>query len=388
MNEILNIMSKMRLAVGDVYRLNDFCRRDVDWEKFFQKAETHGVNGLVFFHLHRLGLLPRLPADVARSFENRYRRTVENNLCLLAEAMRLSARCHQDHLEIIVMQGLAVLSVYTDIGMRPMADMDLLIQPDDRPTFYRLLAECGYHPLPFYPDVFEKNGILIDCHTHPVNLERIAARRWLISEYTQRLRTGLTPFFSFDGNGFFCPEPFDLFVFLCLHAVKHGFSRRIWLVDLHEFVLRFCLQTGANKNEDTGWDRLMAASVKWGQRRPVLQSLLLIEKVFALPVPSRVKQKLGAVGLGHLEKRIIGWIAAGVVIPELGVVLQGLAVAGAGNKMRFFRESLFPRPEIMAQICGRDISQLRKRDYIKRGVQVLKWVRNLLFEIGRLFLKR
>ena len=213
-------------------------------------------------------------------------------------------------------------------------------------------------PYPFYPDLLYKNDILIDIHTHVLNLERVRSRRYLFPEDLTPMWEKATPMFN-RHNGLLILDPYDNFVALAAHALKHSYSRLIWLADLHE-----CLLKCANNTK--GWKEMVERARFWRQERVVLYSLVLVEKIFCLDVPSWVKHQLGINRLGMLERHLIRLKLRGFSSSILCHVLWLINIKRAGDKLKFIKETVFPAGDIMAQIFGQRPQHIKGAVYAKR----------------------
>jgi hypothetical protein len=66
------------------------------------------------------------------------------NLARLTELERLRAQCAAVGVQLLYLKGAAFLDTLYDLGERPMADVDVLVRPWQRPVVDRLLLEAGY----------------------------------------------------------------------------------------------------------------------------------------------------------------------------------------------------------------------------------------------------
>jgi hypothetical protein len=247
--------------------------------------------------------------------------------------------------------------MYGDPGLRPLGDVDLLVKPRDKDGFKQLLLKDGFRiPVPVYPDLLEKDAITIDLHTHLLNVERIRTRRFLFPGDLSPMWKRATPFFAGQG-GLLRLDPTDNFVALSAHALKHSYSRQIWLADLNES-LQGCI------SDSCEWEKLMERIYFWRQERVVLYALLLVEGMFGLKVPQSVKDYLRVSRLNALEKHLIRLMLEGFSSAHLCNILWPFNIKGLGNQLMFAKETIFPRGEIMTQIFPHNSST--KAIYVKR----------------------
>ncbi|MBW1791376.1 MAG: hypothetical protein JRJ14_03780, partial [Deltaproteobacteria bacterium] len=154
---------------------------------------------------------------------------------------------------------------------------------------------------------------------------------------------------------------------LAAHALKHSYSRLIWLVDLHEFFIKWA-------NNANGLDEVIRRAQFWHQERVVLYALILLERIFDLKIPSWVKRELGIHKLGILEKHLVRLKLRGLSSNELCIALWLFNIKGIGKKLKFIKETVFPKDEIMAQIFDKSSQTPKTSAYAKRIGQAISLV--------------
>lgn len=357
--------SRMHLRQEDTGYILDFVKRDVPWKDLTMLAVAEGVAGLLYHHLKRPEFVNFVPGSAIRELEEIYFHTKKYCLAYLKEAEALSVRLEQADIPIIILQGLSLITwLYKDPGLRPFGDVDLMVRPLHMQGLKQLLREAGYElPVLEYPDLLYKGNICIDIHTHILNLDRIQNRRYLFPEDLTPMWEKACPLFD-QHYGFLVLDPCDNFVALAAHALKHSYSHLIWLCDLHEVLLR--LTRGPD-----GWESVVKRTRFWNQEKVVLYVLLLIEAIFGLKVPETVKTALEIQRLGLFERHLIRLKIRGFSSGQLCTALWLCNITGAVNKLKFIRETIFPRSEIMAQISHDRSQALSGAIYAKRTAETI-----------------
>jgi hypothetical protein len=341
--EFLRCVSKMRLSAEDKEFILRFSQREAPWQSIAALAEMEGVAGLVYYQLKDLCLLGRLPASFTRQIENSYRQARETTVTVIDEAKALSKRLEQRGIPVVALQGLSLLSIYKDPGLRPLSDVDLMIERNHKEALTALLREEGYHnPIVTHPDIFYRDGIKIDIHTHVLNLDRIQTRSYLFPEDLASMWERAVPIFD-QTHGILVLDPIDNFIALAAHALKHCYSRLIWMVDLHELMLEW----GSTINT---WKEMVERARFWRQKRVVLYALVLMEKMFHQKIPLWVEGNLGSKTLNTLEKYLLRLKLEGFSSGELSTALWLFNISGVTKKLKFMRETIFPSKEIMPQL--------------------------------------
>lgn len=285
--KFIQCISRKHLSRAEVDHVFRFVKKDVPWEHLVILAGIQGVDGFVYYHLNRLGLLNSLPESVSGQLEGSYARTRKHTLAILNEAQVLSDRIEHARIPVIVLQGLSLINkLYSDPGLRQLGDMDLMVKPGDKNRLKELLFQEGYgSPYPAYPDILFKSEVLVDIHTHVLNLDRIESRRYIFPENLTPMWEKAIPFFD-QPNGILTLDPCDNFIALAAHALKHSYSRLIWLADLHECLIKWA------DNADR-WKEMVVRARVFRQEKVALYALILVERIFGLKIPFWVKRELG-----------------------------------------------------------------------------------------------
>ncbi len=244
--ELLCALAGVDLASQRVERIANWNFSTLDWSKFLQSAEYHGVLPLVARNLIEHGRAEHgrgLPPEVERSLRSGYEANLRRSLWFAAELARIMQHFERGQLRALPYKG-AVLaqSLYRDPGLRSFSDLDFLISSADFDRAKQALAEIGYRPSSEF--------------TAPVE------RLWLRTGYERsfdsaagknlvELQWALLPHFyavDLDADDLLaragrtvvggcevpCLSPEDSLLVLCLHAAKHLGTRLIWLSDIAE----------------------------------------------------------------------------------------------------------------------------------------------------------
>jgi hypothetical protein len=363
MLKFVGSISRTNLRQTDLDDILQLLKKDLPWERLVRTAETEGVAGLLYHHLNNLDCLDLLPEAALHYLEATYQRTTRNTLTIVSKILEIAAMFRQARIPVIALQGLSVVLLYKHPGLRSMADADLMVKANHKARLIGLLIEAGYRPVPLYPDLLAKNGFLIDIHTHLLNLDRIRSRRYIFPEDLSPMWDNAVVLFK-KQDGLLCLDPYDNFIALAAHALKHSYSRLIWLVDLHESLILLA-------DKPDGWEKLVERARFWKQEKVVLYVLILIKSIFNTEIPSQVKLDLGIRQLNILEKYFLDLKIGGFSSNGLCEVLWLCNIQGPANKLRFIKETIFPREEIMLQISHRSSSRVAISDYARRTVDTI-----------------
>ena len=335
------------------------------WRVAMAAAVIHGIAGLLADRLHWQGppVWQAFLADQRLQMARRERRIRDVLLYIDLEARR-------DRLPVIGLKGSALLEValYAP-GQRPMADIDLLVRPEDRQAALGMLARLGYRPevdtgrhLTLLPASYQPGGpvhfgehadhaVKIELHTRiseplPVNAVDITARI-----LTPATAPGLRPY----------PGQAALMRHLILHAAGNMRTHSLRLIQLHD------LAQMADRLTESDW-RLLGGGGEGLQGDPAwwaLPPLRMAQRYFPLSAIDEHRLRAFATGCPPWLQRH----ARRASLTELSVArllvpaLPGLAWSRhPTDAIRLMRDRLWP---------GREMAK-RFRDV--RGSQ--PWLRN------------
>ena len=259
----------------DAFVLGALARRVEDWSDLASKAEAHGLAPLLHQHLNRAGV--RLPADTRRqllALTIRHRRRNDIYSVVLGEILDAFSAAGID---TVVLKGAALAHVlYPAVGLRPMSDIDLLVDPRLTRRAQGLLAELGF-AAPVRPTVRRLVGHHhlppatkdVEGHAVQVEVHRDALSPDCFGSLTTKHVTGLRGF-TLHGRRAYTLDHEDMLYHLCRHlAERSELLRLIWVADVEGYAARF--------SGEIDWERL-------ARRYPfVLNTLSLLHLVNPLP---------------------------------------------------------------------------------------------------------
>lgn len=159
---------------------------------------------------------------------------------------------------VLVGKGWAVARLYPEPGLRPYGDLDLYVTPQTHAAAHATLRRPVVPPGP------------VDLHRGFSDLDDLGEETLFSRSRTVALGSGQVPLFG----------PEDHLRLLCLHGLRHGLSRPLWLCDVAVAL--------ESRPPDFDWDRLRAGDR--GRAQAVACALglaqeLLGARVEGIPAP-------------------------------------------------------------------------------------------------------
>lgn len=214
------------------------------WQTFQFASRVHGVGPLLYYKLAEAPWLPEAPKNrLAEQYQLNSQRLAKMH----AELKAVLGLFRGPQLPVMPLKG-SILSTayYAEAALRPMADLDLLIRPEDFSPAAQLLGQLGYqqevvhwkHTEFSRPD---NRQIVSTAGEHPDNPRRLEIHLHCresfggpLVELTELMWRNAMPE-SLLGEPVLLPQPDVLWLHLLVHATYHlwqGKGRLLHLVDL------------------------------------------------------------------------------------------------------------------------------------------------------------
>jgi hypothetical protein len=260
--------------------------------------------------------------------ERAYYATGARNAALLSDLREVLTAFAAHGIETAVLKGAALVeTVYGNLAVRPMHDLDLLVWEADTAAAARTLERLGFEPDDWYRPAdwyvahmhhlvpYRRGLVKVEVHHHLLPPE--FAVTVPLDVLWARVRPATVAGVPAKVLG-----PEDLLAHLVLHVVlAHDFTAGL-------FRLRDIAEAVAHYRADIDWDRVLAASA--GVERPMYAGLRAARDVVGAEVPHRVLAALRRTGrVSAAEGR---WLMAAarrlaVRVGEGGLVPTWVAMA-------------------------------------------------------------
>lgn len=260
----------------------------VRWDRLIAAAEWHGTGPLLWDGLRRAGQDGEVPGAEAADLREHLREVTARNLHLLHELDRVLAVLASAGIEAVLLKGAALLSVaYRHPGLRPMADLDLLVRPADLAGALAAVEGLGYRQRGGELVGRDVAGRMVEHHHHfPLVGPGLASvelhHRSLelgAAAGDDGLWAGAVPVPGHPGRRVPCPE--DLFATIAGHfVVDRRDGRRDALRQVAD------LRHAGELVED--WDRVVDQARRWAIGPHVHLAAETARRVAGLEVPAAV----------------------------------------------------------------------------------------------------
>lgn len=279
----------------------------LDWGYILAAAGKQGIAPLLARWIGRGrddvpdGVAERLDADYwASHFRNR---------TLLHQLRRVTEAASEAGIAVMPLKGAALATrYYAAPALRPMADLDLLVQPADLPRMAPVLGGLGYTAVTLPPSpIYEGDSpsaeyayvaaiddmvVLIECRAEPLD-PAIGALHTADATMAGRLHVHSARMWERAARGMIDGVPCmqigaeDLLLHVAAHlTTRHAGMRLLWLYDLRLIAAR-----------DRGtldWDYIAAEARALSLEQPVHAALAAADRWLAASIPAGQLRRLGA----------------------------------------------------------------------------------------------
>ena len=307
----------------------------LDWPSLSDMAAKEGMSGVLALQLERLARtyrlnLPLEPLSLA------LRGTFVANGALFAELLGLRAVLQEKGIRAILLKGgaLATTAYGGQIGLRPLSDLDLLMQEADLPVVREALLERGFRTASPSGTLLAKGSVMFDLHRDLINASRIRRRASAFHFDGEALWKKAVPLDPGD-RSLLVLSPAHQFLHLAVHAQKHSFSRLIWFLDL------------ALVSRQLDWEELLLQAQTTGTLRPVAYAAMGMARLLRVQIPAGVWVTLPS--LSRLEAKFMDAVVARRAKEPSGELLVAFSIPSWIGKLGYLLEFTFPRRKVLSE---------------------------------------
>jgi hypothetical protein len=404
--ELVTHTSKITLGDRDRSAVKALGRGGLDWQEVLRLAEWFQVGGFLAAHLKEPDFALEAPQEIR---DAAYRLAEENRVRYVffiePELERILATLNRDQIPAIALKGAALNRlVYGDLGLRPVGDVDLLIEEKHLGRARRLIDELGYSQnesssdesgnldnYHYCPRLLSPDGsIEIELHRHLVR--RSSALHFDVDELWSQARER-----EVGGHSVWILGPVDLISHLCLKFVvdrslrQHSYAALRQLADIAETIDFYA--------EELDWPVLVRQAKSRSHSAPIFCALWTARHLLGLEIDPDVLDQIRPVGTDDnqltlfVERKVFDlepWFFHELVEPadNTGWNLAKASLQRLLPEEKFLREKYWGRSEVsgLGGLYRLHLAELGKslRGAVGSGrrfsehLQVDRWMHRLL----------
>jgi hypothetical protein len=317
------------------------------WRHLTERAQELWVTPLVYRQLKENAIW--VPDEVLAEMRDEYQLTARRNMLLLKGLKQVLRKMKAGGIEAIALKGVELNErIYPDIGLRMMADADLLVHHADVERVDAILRGCGYSARPYWisaeielahslPPYTREDGTSMDIHWTFENPD--SPFRVDDDGLWQRARAS-----KVAGVEMKTLTAEDFLLHLCLHvSYHHRFEAGLRsLCDIRETVMRL--------GDRLDWQAFTLRAREWGAERCAWMALHLAEVLVGAVIPAEVMAGMQPEGYAD---EVEAWALA-LIFPEEGVeeasvnVAKVLSRGSLREQAEMASSFIFPSRELMS----------------------------------------
>lgn len=141
--------ARTKLSKDNQDKIRELVNNGLDWDYLLQIGKTHGLAPLLYYHLNRIDHNHRIPQFIMDQLHDIYYGSLTRNILLYDESSRVLKSFEKKGIPVVGLKGIVLAEfVYKNVALRPMADVDLLVQKTNLPETMKTLFKLGFEILP------------------------------------------------------------------------------------------------------------------------------------------------------------------------------------------------------------------------------------------------
>lgn len=345
-----------------------------DWDSILEKAKLQRLGPLVAHHLMTSQIKTLVPAHIQKRLRQLYYSNLARNMFLQTEVSCLMTVFHDEEIPVIILKGAALLgNVYKNIGLRPMSDLDILVQPYHLDKAEAIALSQGYvhvtsretqnearrnwHQLPYM--IHQEKKITLEIHQHFVDSDE--PYRFDLSDFWARAQSHRD-----YNNTALVLAPEDMLIHL---SIKFLLDRRYQsnsalgqLCDISEVILYY--------NDSLDWNLLEKVAEENGITTGLHCVLYACCQLLQTPVPESIMRKFQPLDFRPEMAEL--FIQRRVLDPRLWLA-HGLSDSKVPNSRLGLLKAIWSRfLNLVKNVLKKNHSSVNTRAfYLKRSIDII-----------------
>jgi hypothetical protein len=270
-------------------------------------------------------------------------KTFTGNVILFDEFVKIQSAFIAKNIGVMPLKGMALLfSVYKDISIRPMVDIDILIHEKDLEEAIGILSDLGYRrecggPFNYYKQ--KKIIVFLDMQYNIWYIKALSRRNSEIYGIEQMWK-GASRICLDNGSSALIMPPEDLLINVAAHAaIDHAQERSVWFND----IVNICDVHKEHFNCNVFIEKVNA----YGLNIPIYKILESAKTISDKRILSVILEKLKPSEKYFLESVLYNSMLTKSSIPKIGHILRFLTISGLLRKLRLILFYFFPDRNFM-----------------------------------------
>jgi len=306
----------------------------MDLTLLYHFSKKHSLTAIVFMALEAAGAFSGSREEqLAGKWRDAKNKAIRKNLLLDAERNEILAFMEQSGIWYMPLKGIILKDMYPKLGMRQMADNDILYDKQFQKELFHYMTARGYQECEFGKgnhDVYQKEPIY-NFEMHTALYATAKGREW--EEYYRDVKKRLIKDDTNRQGYHFKDE--DFYIYLITHNYKHYSGSGTGLRSLIDIYV-FLKQKGEGLNWHYIWTELEALHMKEFEK----ESRQLSRKLFSVNLSS-LSQKEQDLLLYYLDSGVYGTLKNSIE-KKLRTYQPDQKKISSATRIRYYVDRLLP----------------------------------------------
>ena len=147
--QLLLYCARTKLNKDNHNKIRKLINSGLNWHYVLQLGKSHGLAPLLYNHLHRIDRGHQINQSIMDELYDIYYGNLTRNLLLYDELSQVLKSFEAKEIPVVGLKGIVLADlVYKNVALRPMADVDLLVQSRNLSETTKTLFKLGFEILP------------------------------------------------------------------------------------------------------------------------------------------------------------------------------------------------------------------------------------------------
>ncbi len=362
-NRLLLYCTKTEISESKLDQIKKLITLPLNWEKVLQSALWHGVAPLAYHNLKDIEESKLIPKEVMDSLKSEHHRNLAKNMHLYSELNCILEAFRENGIKVVVLKGTALAkTVYSNMALRPMSDIDLLIKKDDISLAEQIMSDLGYRFEDYKsPEWYKENHFHL-CYFHPEKSATVEIH-WHIGRASHPTQIAISDNSTIErlweraraieigGMETLVLSPDDLLFHLSLHFFKHrfingAFTSKGALIQLCDIV-----HSLKDYKNEFDWASLRREAERTGTIGIISSTLYIVRELYDAN-DDILDEALSLFRAESVDGELLRLIQKRIFVIEDSMpssFLQSLAANKVRNKVKSFLQTVFPHREVLSK---------------------------------------
>ncbi len=344
-------------------------KNPIDWPAFLHLAAARGLAPLLYSVTRERAILP---PPVRQGLRGHYVHNAARATLLFDTLHTILAAFEREDIPVILLKGAALAEiVYANPALRPMMDLDLLIQRPHLDAATQVLTSLGFASDSREPRRGTTAAFESQIRFHRADLtDSLVELHWSLLDspyYQARLDEAWFWQSARPGRDTRAPVlgPEAQIIHLGAHMLLHH-GQTIWL-GMHD-IAEVCY----HERDTLDWALLLAKARIMHLVLPLQRVLPRVKQGWRAPIPSAVLHELQRLPVSNDEQRAFHWITRQRASAAHHFLADFLTMPSARQRWHYALAHLFPSPLYVQQRYGMKTPWLTPFAYLRR------WLRGMI----------